>query len=138
MMEDYSRFDIALICENGDVVNWASVTSSEYNTDFCRKCGAKTIDACPSCNEPIRGEDLSSRDWLGSFIRAPKFCHNCGKPYPWQEKAKQIVLEYADEIGSLSQDDRSQLENSIVVLSKDTSEAQAELAVVRLKKIISK
>ena len=137
-MEDYNHFDIALICENGDVVNWASMTSPEYNTDFCRECGAKTIDACPSCNEPIRGEDLSIREWFGSFRRAPKFCHKCGKPYPWHERAKQVVLEYADEIGNLSQDDRFQLETSIVVLSNDTSEAQAQLAAVRLKKIVSK
>jgi len=131
-----SGFDNALICENGHVINTTMHAFPEYNTNYCQDCGAKAISSCPSCSEPIRGENLDSSGF--GVFPAPKYCHKCGVAYTWTKRRQSAVLEYAEEIGGLDEDDRNQLEASIVVLSTDTPEPQSQLAAARLKKIFSK
>lgn len=130
-------FDIALICENGHIINTMMQTSPQYNVDYCQDCGANTVSACPSCGEPIRGVNLDSRVYI-SMRSAPKYCHKCGAPFIWTEREQQTLLEYVDEFGNLSEADRDNLQKSIVVLSTNAPEAQTQLAAARFKKVISK
>jgi hypothetical protein len=71
-----------------------------------------------------------------SLMAAPRFCHECGQPYPWTEAKLAAAQELADELEGLTSEEREKLKASVVELTRDT--AQTELAVVRYKKIIKK
>lgn len=96
-------FDTALICENRHVITSALHLMPEDHSNFCSICGAKTTSVCQNCQTPIRGLNLDS-SVFGIFL-APAYCHNCGKPYIWTEKAQQSILEYADEMDELDEND---------------------------------
>ena len=51
-----SWYDVAQICTNGHVTNWANKRWPEHNQARCSACGAATTTACESCKHPIRGE----------------------------------------------------------------------------------
>src|SRR5258707_2994535 len=88
----YEGYDTALICENGHVITRYAESSPEHREDYCSKCGAKTITTCGHCGEKIRGHLHPS---MPSVYEQPvvKFCHNCGRPYPWMENRLQTAKE---------------------------------------------
>jgi hypothetical protein len=91
-MAEYS-YAFAAICKLGHVVRDDIYDPPEPGapTEFCEECDTRVFRSCPSCNEPIRGPDLSSmfipmRDrWS-----RPDFCRGCGAPYPWASRAARI------------------------------------------------
>ena len=86
-----SWHDVALICENGHIVNYSSHNMPESNSECCEKCGAVAMNACRSCNKPIRGTW-----WGGSFStydKPPSYCSGCGEPYPWTRSAPEAAEE---------------------------------------------
>ena len=130
-------YDVALICENGHVINSLARLAPERNTNYCDECGAKTIDACPACSVSIRGFNLDSGG--GIFVAGydtPSYCHSCGMPFPWTEGKIQTALAIADELDNLSEDERNQLKDSIPDLVKDSP--QTQLAIFRFKKLAGK
>jgi hypothetical protein len=129
-------YDIAQICLNGHVVNDSVNAYPQHNKKFCDRCGAETITICPNCKSNIQGEyHVEGVPVLGHY-KAPAFCHNCGKPFPWTERKIQAAKELAQEIENLSNDDKDILTQSIDDLVKDTPGAM--LAATRFKKIVSK
>jgi hypothetical protein len=49
----------------------------------CR-CGAEFITECPNCKEEIREDsDLERKTGKAGDVILPKYCSNCGNPYPW-------------------------------------------------------
>jgi len=77
-------YDVAQICANGHVANFASVDRPQHNQKFCEKCGAETRTDCSGCGAPIRGEYHSTVTVIGgSEPEAPAFCVGCGAPFPW-------------------------------------------------------
>ena len=93
------QYDVAQVCGNGHVTNDRTRSSSVFNQKFCKRCGAETITQCPACKASIRGyfhvEGVFSISATG--MKAPPFCIECGKPYPWTEErliaARQLVEE---------------------------------------------
>ena len=77
---------IARICENGHVLT-VSLTDNPDTGNYCDRCGAEGIDCCQDCYTPIPG---ITTFWANTFNR-PKFCHNCGEPYPWAHKITDVV-----------------------------------------------
>ena len=128
------RYDVAQICENGHVVNSWSASSPEHNEKFCSKCGAPTITKCPSCDTLIRGNVLD--DFPDLHFEAPKFCINCGNPYPWTQSRLTAAVELANELESINESDKAILVASINDLVKDTS--STPIAAMRFKKIMVK
>ncbi len=134
-----SRF--ALICENGHVVSWYLVEPSNHSSPFCSECGSKTIAKCPECRIGIRGRDgkeayFESASHFPLAHPIPAYCHNCGLPYLWTEIAIMSAIEYADELETLSDEDREQLKVTIGDLTKDSPRTQ--VAIVRYKKLAVK
>lgn len=131
-----SWYDVAQICMNGHVVNDSVKAYPQHNKKFCDRCGAETITTCPNCKSNIQGEYHVEGVVALSNYKAPAFCQNCGKPFPWTESKIHAAKELAQEIENLSNDDKNVLTQSIDDLVKDTPGAM--LAATRFKKIVSK
>jgi len=96
-------FDVALICLNGHIVNCSSHDYPQFNKKFCDACGAQTIEECTNCHTAIQG---SYRDNISFNYKAPRFCFNCGHPFPWTGAKIQAAHDLAMELESLSNEDR--------------------------------
>lgn len=93
-------YDVAQICLNGHVINEYATSYPEFNKNHCLQCGSKTIEKCPSCAENIQGfYHTPGAISVGGEKTAPRFCHSCGKPYPWTETAIAVAKELAHNIG---------------------------------------
>ncbi len=85
--EEQSWYDVMQVCLNGHQINEYAQRKPEHRENFCKECGKKTIDACPSCRTLIRGHYHMPGVLTFSGTPVPKHCTNCGNPYPWQEAA---------------------------------------------------
>jgi hypothetical protein len=127
---------VAQICLNGHVINSASKSSPECCQEFCAKCGTKTIKACPACGTDIRGY-YHVQGVVGYFeYQVPRFCHACGKAYPWTETSLEAAKRYALELQSLNQEERTQLAAALDDLVRDSP--KTPVAASRFKRLASK
>lgn len=80
------EYDTMQVCLNGHQITDRYYEAPEFRQNFCEKCGAETITACPDCGEEIRGyyhvEGVVS---VGSSKDVPNYCHECGESYPWAD-----------------------------------------------------
>ena len=129
-------YDTAQICLNGHVINEMSVASQQHNQKFCQKCGTATITACPSCRANIRGYYHIPGAFGCSELNSPKFCFNCGQPYPWTESQLQAAKELADEVENLTPEEKESLKLSIDDLVRNP--AKEEVASLKFKKLVAK
>jgi len=130
-------YDVAQICLNGHVVNDNYREYPQHNQDYCDKCGTSTISKCQSCQAEIRGDyHVSGVIGMGGKEKAPNFCHNCGKPYPWTAKKIEAVREMTDELEGITEEEKEKLRNSLDDLVSETP--KSEVAVLRFKKILKK
>src|SRR4051812_27801231 len=106
-------YDVALICRNGHVANEFSRAYPEHNKKFCDQCGAVTIDACPACSQPIKGEYHADNVFGISSYNAPPYCENCGAPFPWTTSRVQAAKELARELPQLTSDEQEKLASSV-------------------------
>jgi hypothetical protein len=128
-------YDVAQICENGHIVNSMAHDYPNSNQDYCDKCGAPTIMACPSCETAIRGF-FHDPMGLGFSYAAPAFCYNCGNPFPWTTTRLRAAEDLADELDDLAPNDRESLKKSLHDLVRETPKTR--LAETRFKKIMRK
>lgn len=128
-------YDVAQVCHNGHVANSSTISSPQFNQDFCDKCGEKTITECPHCHESIRGHYVGTYV-IGGEYHPPPHCHNCGKPFPWTERRIQAAIELSVEAGGLTGDDAKQLKESVNEIVRDTP--KTHLAATRLKRLLPK
>ena len=73
---------------------------------------------------------------LGHRYVLPRFCINCGEPYPWTGSKLQAAKDLALELNVLDDQDRAVLEKSINDMVKDTP--TSHMAAIRFKKIMLK
>ena len=135
-------YDTAQICINGHPINSRADSWPQHNMDFCDKCGASTITNCPNCTAPIKGvyhspDDLipANRSACKSF-KPPRFCENCGKPYPWTEAKLKAAQEYSDMLNNLSPEERGMLKKSLDDIVRETP--QTTVAATRFKRLVAK
>ena len=84
------NFYTAQICLNGH----ARSSLSKNVEKFCSECGAETIQQCPNCKNLIRGkEDIPGVADFTSY-HVPKYCYNCGRPYPWTQSKLDAMKEF--------------------------------------------
>ncbi len=131
--EEPDHYDVAQFCLNGHIINDRCEFSPERCEDYCTKCGEKTIKGCPSCECLIRG--LHSSVIVG-HIPLPRFCRNCGKPYPWTTRKLEAAKAYTLDLQSLTAEERMQLAVSLDDLIKDTPMAQVSAS--RFKRLAAK
>jgi hypothetical protein len=119
-----------LICLNGHVIR--DLTSSPPR--YCGRCGAGVISSCPACGEEIR-DSLPEGVAVTYRGRAPAFCQECGKPYPWIEAR----LEEATKLIDMSEVPRAEKEALREDLGALTGDAPgSNVAAIRVKKFLAK
>jgi len=129
------EFDTGQVCLNGHLITGDIADGTD--TKHCSKCGESTVTACQHCGTPIRGD----RTYSGSFsfierMTVQAYCHECGKPFPWTERAIAAAKELADEVDDIDDDDRQRAKDSFIALVSDTP--QTTVAVARIRKLLSK
>jgi hypothetical protein len=131
-----SYYDVAQICENGHVINSMARGYPNSNQDYCDKCGAPTLMACPSCQTAIRGDYHVPGVISFSDYRVPSFCYKCGEPFPWTAAALRAAEELAEELEGLTDDERESLKKSLNELVRETPNTR--VAETRFKRIMKK
>ena len=126
-------YDVALICENGHTINGCYQGNPERNSPHCPQCGQPTIHRCPECGTPIRGDYVRQAGFSHGSGR-PAFCRNCGKPYPWTERARRVALELFLEEVPDDPEQAKQFEETIDDLIADGP--RTALAATRMKKFL--
>lgn len=66
----------------------------------------------------------------------PRFCHNCGRPYPWTEAKLQSAPALIDELEELSAEEKEKLKSSVEELARNAP--STEVAPLRVKKAFLK
>ena len=112
----------------------ATQYTEEFKKDYCTLCGAKTIIICQNCNKEILGYYHSKYAVPYDYV-VPKYCHNCGKPYPWTESALQAAAELLALDDNLTLDEAQILVTALPDLLTETPKTQ--LAVAKFKKLLS-
>lgn len=104
-----NNYDPAQICEKGHLINGFSVREPQHNKKFCDKCGAKVIAACNDCGAIIKGGYWTSKmpPILHNY-KVPKFCDNCGKPYPWIDASVAGVKDLLNTINGISDKEKGE------------------------------
>jgi hypothetical protein len=127
--------DVAQVCRNGHLVLGSIRRFPRFQKAFCEDCGAATIDKCQSCGRLLQG--LSNTSWMAGSgpYRPPRYCGDCGKPFPWTETGISAADEFADEL-DLSVAEKSTLKADIRDLTSDT--LRTPLAVSRFKKFMAR
>jgi len=133
------------VCENGHQITYCHDIRPEEGKKFCPECGAPTLIACPSCEEPIQGSLLKFvESWTGTGgemmpeypADIPRFCQNCGEAYPWTQKKIQTAIQILMEFGDLNEEEKKTINQDIENVAKDVPEA--ELSARRIKRIWDK
>jgi len=130
-------YDVAQICLNGHVITTMANGASARRQKFCETCGQQTTTACAKCNATIRGYySVPGVISIGGEYDLPRFCYECGDPYPWTSSKLQAAHNLADELDDLSDAERNTLKKSFDELVHDSP--NTEVAAVRVKKILAK
>ena len=118
------------------MINSMSASSPASNKKYCGECGQSTIQACPNCNSSIRG--YYHVDGVVSFsdTPVPRFCTDCGKPYPWISKAIDAAECLISELSELTDEEKEILKKNLDDIINETP--YTSLAVTRFKKLIPK
>ena len=123
------RYGIALICRNGHVCS-CDLDHMDAAIKHCPECGEETISACPSCGAQIRGSGYYEGIIYVPSYHRPAYCINCGKPYPWTERALEQARKIADE-AKLSKLEKSALMDAMRQIACDGEDTASAVDVVR-------
>ena len=137
-------YDVMQVCMSGHMITSSLRENPECGQKHCSHCGEKTISACPQCGQEIRGSyclPMADPDgkttFRSSFPRAiPKFCINCGTPFPWTRRKIEALEELAADDKSLSDQDREALRRDAPLIV--TNNPKSEVAALRIEKIMRK
>jgi hypothetical protein len=127
---------VAQVCRNGHLVLGSLKSFPQFRQSFCEDCGAATIDQCQTCGWPIAG--IGPNSWMAGTgpFKPPRYCGECGSPFPWTETALAAAKEYTDDLDQLSAEEKNALKDTFIDLTNDT--ARTPLAASRFKKLVSK
>ena len=139
------NYDVQQVCESGHQITDCYINRPEQRNKFCQECGASTIIDCPTCDEKIQGARIEVRQ---SFLDArsgrsrnisvipadvPRYCQNCGAPFPWTQRKITAVIQNLVEFGDLNEEEKKTIEQDVENIAKDVPEA--ELSARRIKRI---
>jgi hypothetical protein len=94
------------------------------------------IEGCHSCGWPIAGPGPHS--WMAGTgpFRPPKYCGQCGHPFPWTETALEAAKEYTDDLEQLTAAEKILFKETLDDLTRDTP--RTPLAANRFKRLLNK
>src|SRR5262249_43167252 len=104
----------AQICRKGHIQHCDGMPFDSKT--HCTKCGEGCIDACPRCSEGIRG--IGTQQHKTGFL-LPRYCHSCGRPYPWMEEKLRTARELLDHDDKLTFDDKTSLWDDLQYVMSD-------------------
>jgi len=78
--------DVMQVCGNGHVITDRLQTYPERGLAHCDRCGAATLDRCPTCGRPLAGAVLVPDLLPVGTLPAPLCCAGCGAAFPWSDK----------------------------------------------------
>lgn len=129
-------YDVAQICMNGHVIASTVGSSPQFRQAYCDKCGELTLTECPHCKTEIRGH-YHVPNVIGFFdYDRPAYCHNCGKPFPWTERALSAAAQLASDDESLTNEEAAEFEKNLSEITRETPQATASAG--RIKKLLGK
>ncbi len=127
---------VAQVCRNGHLVLGSLKEFPQFRKSFCEDCGAATIDQCQTCGWPIAG--IGPNEWMGGGgpYKPPKYCGECGRPFPWTETALKTAKDYTDDLVELTPEEKVALKETFDDMTSDT--VRTPVAASRFRKFMSK
>jgi hypothetical protein len=122
----------AQICENGHPISKFVENESDKLCSHCPECGAITQLTCKHCNSKIHG--FHPTDFYIYVV--PKYCYNCGNPYPWIENAIETAKQIIELDETLNQTEKDDFKSTLPDLISETP--KTPLAGIKLKKYFKK
>lgn len=127
----------AQICLNGHCITESLETSQNLAAPRCDKCGVETISECPSCSSKIRGYyHVDSFVSFGGNYDPPKYCYQCGKPFPWTEQGVESAKQIIELDEQLSQSEKEDFKSALPDLISETP--KTSVATLKAKKYTKK
>jgi len=119
-----------LVCRTGHIIAESLQHSPAHRQqNFCELCGEPAFFLCPKCEAPIRGDyekgDEMDDIWEGGAFRPylqdlPRYCYNCGTPYPWTDQAIAELAALTEEAPNLSREERAEVSAAVQDIVKET------------------
>jgi hypothetical protein len=75
--------DVMQVCVNGHVITSLLHSNPGRGLSHCDRCGAATLDRCPTCGHSLPGAVPVPGLVLLGELRPPLHCHVCGAMFPW-------------------------------------------------------
>lgn len=116
-------YDAALICLNGHMVT--DDATSEDASPRCADCGETTTSDCPACKSQIRGQFHYDHGMTQRGRRVKSYCYNCGEAYPWTARKTDGVMELANAIEDLTDNEKDNLRDLLPNLIEETPRTPA-------------
>ncbi len=90
-MGDNVTQDVMQVCRNGHVITDLLHANPDRALTHCDRCGATTIDHCPTCGKEFPGALTVPGLHLVGARRPPSYCPNCGARLPWAPQPAAAV-----------------------------------------------
>jgi hypothetical protein len=74
--------DVMQVCRNGHVITDLLRSQPDTGLSHCDRCGATTIDRCPTCGFELAGAPTVP-PWPVGSRQPPSYCSNCGAAFSW-------------------------------------------------------
>jgi hypothetical protein len=87
--------DVMQVCRNGHVITDLLQTHPDRGLAHCDRCGAPTLDRCPTCGQRILGATVVPGLVPLGTRSAPECCFACGAPFPWAHRPAPAAAQDA-------------------------------------------
>jgi Uncharacterized protein conserved in bacteria (DUF2321) len=103
---------VAQVCRNGHLVLGSLQEFRSSRSHFARPVALLRFRN-QKCSWPIKG--IGPQAWMvgGGQYRPPRYCGECGTPFPWTETALQAAKEYTDDLEQLTLEEKATLEGNL-------------------------
>src|SRR5438874_339984 len=80
--------DVMQVCRNGHVITDLLRSSPGSGLAHCDRCGAATLDRCPTCGRGLPGAFIVPGLQPVGARRPPLYCPACGAAFPWAREPR--------------------------------------------------
>jgi hypothetical protein len=88
-----SQPDVMQVCRNGHVITDLLRTYPERGLGHCDRCGAPTLEGCPTCGHELPGAVPVPGLVPMGRSEPPLFCAHCGAAFPWAHRPNPAAPE---------------------------------------------